>query len=298
MNFKNLIRYILTIVCIFLFTMVIHAKNIVSYNPVNCSATLVSPSSANVPFDGGVVLIDVTTSGNCTSYSVTPPSWITYVKTGMVVKLTIKPNTGNARTGDVNISGMYVTITQDGVCRAASAASSITGTSSVCQGQNSVSYSISRILDAGSYNWSYSGAGATITQTGNGNQITVNFASNATSGNLMAQGVSSCGLAGSWSQSYPVTVNPVPDKPTISVYGSTSFCAGNSVILTAPIASGYLWSDGETTQSITVTTSGSYTVKVTNSSGCQSINSDPIVVTVYSKPAKPKITTPPAPTTF
>ena len=57
-----------------------------------------------------------------------------------------------------------------------------------------------------------------------------------------------------------VVVNPLPTA-TISANGPTTFCAGGSVLLTASAASSYSWSTGETTQSITVTTSGSYTVE-------------------------------------
>ena len=56
--------------------------------------------------------------------------------------------------------------------------------------------------------------------------------------------------------------------PTISTSGSTAFCAGGSVTLTASAGSSYLWSNGATTQSITVSAAGSYTVTVTNASGC------------------------------
>jgi hypothetical protein len=71
--------------------------------------------------------------------------------------------------------------------------------------------------------------------------------------------------------------------PTITPFGSTTFCAGGSVTLTASSASSYHWSTGATTQSITATTGGSYTVTVTNASGC-SATSSPTVVTVNPSP--------------
>ena len=67
--------------------------------------------------------------------------------------------------------------------------------------------------------------------------------------------------------------------PTIDANGPTTFCQGGSVILTSSPGSAYLWSNGATTQSITVTTSGSYTVTVTDVEGC-SATSDATVVTV------------------
>jgi uncharacterized repeat protein (TIGR01451 family) len=90
-----------------------------------------------------------------------------------------------------------------------------------------------------------------------------------------------------------VTVNPVP-TPSITPSGPTTFCSGGSVTLTASPASSYLWSTNETTQSITVTTSGSYSVQVTNN-GCTA-TSAPTSVSVTSA-ATPTIT-PSGPTTF
>jgi gliding motility-associated-like protein len=51
---------------------------------------------------------------------------------------------------------------------------------------------------------------------------------------------------------------------------SDSLCAGSSITLTAPIgAQSYLWSTGDTTQSIVVSTAGSYSVTLTSVTGCQ-----------------------------
>jgi gliding motility-associated-like protein len=75
------------------------------------------------------------------------------------------------------------------------------------------------------------------------------------------------------------TVNPTPARPVISASGPLSFCSGQSVTLTAPAGFTYLWSNNATTQQITVTTAGSFTVVVSNAS-CASAPSDPAVVTV------------------
>lgn len=77
-----------------------------------------------------------------------------------------------------------------------------------------------------------------------------------------------------------VTVNPVP---TIALGNDTSFCAGNAIILDAGNAGmTFLWSNGDTTQTITASTSGTYWAKVTNTSGC--FNTDTLVVTVDPSP--------------
>lgn len=87
-----------------------------------------------------------------------------------------------------------------------------------------------------------------------------------------------------------VTVNPVPAAPVISTSGPATFCAGGSVTLTSSTGSSYLWSNGATTQSITVNTAGNYTVQVTNAAGCLSTASAPVVVTVNPLPPRPVIT--------
>ena len=87
-----------------------------------------------------------------------------------------------------------------------------------------------------------------------------------------------------------VTVNSLPAKPAITTSGPTTFCTGGNVTLTSSAGTTYLWSTGATTQSINVTTSGSYTVWIINASGCQSPASDPVIVTVNTPPAAPTIT--------
>jgi hypothetical protein len=77
-----------------------------------------------------------------------------------------------------------------------------------------------------------------------------------------------------------------PVQPVITAGGPTSFCEGGNVVLTSGEALTYLWSNGETTQNITVSASGNYSVTVSNASGC-SATSEVTVVTVNAKPEKP-----------
>ena len=70
-----------------------------------------------------------------------------------------------------------------------------------------------------------------------------------------------------------VTANSLPTA-TITANDTTTFCNGDSVILSANAASSYLWSPGgETSQSITVLSSGSYSVSITDSNGCSDTSS-------------------------
>ncbi|MBS1914168.1 MAG: hypothetical protein JST22_19425 [Bacteroidetes bacterium] len=77
---------------------------------------------------------------------------------------------------------------------------------------------------------------------------------------------------GCWSDSsntVNVRVYPLP-KVTIRNLLPTVFCEGDSTILVATPGTfaSYLWSTGTTSQSITVRTSGDYSVTVTDSNGC------------------------------
>ena len=81
-----------------------------------------------------------------------------------------------------------------------------------------------------------------------------------------------------------VTQNPLPN-PQIS--GNSSFCEGQQTILTASGGDSYLWSTGETNNSITVITAGNYTLTAFNS--CGQTTSNPFIVTEIQLP-NPQIT--------
>jgi len=81
-----------------------------------------------------------------------------------------------------------------------------------------------------------------------------------------------------------VTVNALPSTPTITAGGATSFCTGGSVELTSSASTGNTWSTNATTQAITVTSSGSYTVTVTDNNGCTA-SSAATTVNVSNAPA-------------
>jgi gliding motility-associated-like protein len=58
-------------------------------------------------------------------------------------------------------------------------------------------------------------------------------------------------------------------NPTATISGVLNVCSGNTV-LTASSGASYLWGTGETSQNITVTSLGDYSVTVTDSFGCSS----------------------------
>jgi gliding motility-associated-like protein len=62
---------------------------------------------------------------------------------------------------------------------------------------------------------------------------------------------------------------PLPE-PEITAGGPTEFCYGESVELTVnPVGTPTLWSTGETTQTITVDTTGTYEVLIVDDNGCE-----------------------------
>ena len=56
--------------------------------------------------------------------------------------------------------------------------------------------------------------------------------------------------------------------PVITASGPTTFCEGDSIVLSSSPAMSYLWSTGATTQSIWVLQSGTFTVDATDVGGC------------------------------
>lgn len=134
------------------------------------------------------------------------------------------------------------------------------------------------------------GGSVTLTSTTGSSYLWSNGATSqsitvSAAGTYTCQVSSATGCQSTNSNSISVTVNPTPTAPTISAGGATTFCAGGSVALTSTAGTSYLWSNGATTQSITATTSGTYTVQVTNSSGCQSAASAGVTVTANPVPA-------------
>ncbi len=79
-----------------------------------------------------------------------------------------------------------------------------------------------------------------------------------------------------------VTATTTP--PVITASGPTTFCFGDSVRLRSSIHGGNTWSTGATTDSITVKTNGSYTVSYVAGSGCGTLTSSPVAVTVNPLP--------------
>lgn len=81
----------------------------------------------------------------------------------------------------------------------------------------------------------------------------------------------------------------------ITANSSLVFCQGGSVQLTANAGNSYSWSNGATSQSITVTTGGTYTATINQGSGCISTSN---ALTVVVNPLPAVSVTASGPTTF
>ncbi len=95
------------------------------------------------------------------------------------------------------------------------------------------------------------------------------------------------GIPDSYPQTDSSCCNSVVTVTLPSLGPDVTVCSGTPVNLSAGNFSSYLWSDGSTSSSINVTTSGVYWITVTSPSGCSM--SDTIIVTILPSPAVPTI---------
>ena len=192
---------------------------------------------------------------------------------------------GGETTPSISVSnaGSYsVTVTGTGGCTGTSSPTTVTvnalpvptvsagGPTTFCQGDQVVPISAS---GGTSYVWSPGGATT--------NSITVTASGNYS---VTATNASGCPAV---SNGTAVTVNGAPTA-AITANGPTTFCQGGSVTLTASAGTSYLWSPGgETTQSITVGSAGSYSVTVTNAAGVPLL---PVLKSLpFPRPASPRL---------
>jgi hypothetical protein len=162
--------------------------------------------------------------------------------------------------GSVTSNNINVTVNPQPIAAVIAA----NGPSSICNG-NSVQLN-------GNINGTWSNGLTTPT-------ITV---SNA--GNYFVTNTNSCGSVNS--NTINVTVDSLPIAATINAIGATTICAGNSVIINGNING--LWSNGDTSPAIVVSSTGTY--YVTNTNGCGNSVSNQITITVLPAATTPIIT--------
>ncbi|MFY8132227.1 MAG: hypothetical protein ACOVOL_03260, partial [Bacteroidia bacterium] len=103
-------------------------------------------------------------------------------------------------------------------------------------------------------------------------------------GNYVVTGTGSNGCTSN--QSLSVIVYPGAIIPVIVAMGPTVVCKG-IVTLTSSVVPSYLWSNGDTSQSITVNQSGNYSVTSIDQNGCQGTSNTIRVDVNQAVPSRP-----------
>jgi hypothetical protein len=151
--------------------------------------------------------------------------------------------TNTTTCGSINSNHIIVTVNPIPVCN-------ITGDPIICQGQ-----STQLCVPSGSFSYLWSNGEMTncINITTAGTYTVTATAANGCKA-ICSKTVSTGGIS------------------TCSIVGNSVICSGQTTQLCVPSgASSYLWSNGETTNCITTSAAGTYSVTVTNTNGCSSI---------------------------
>lgn len=233
--------------------------------------------NVTTPCGNNTSSVSVTVIPSSISPSITATGPTTFCQGASVILVSSEPTGNTWSTGatsstiTVNTAGIY-TLTANNGCATASVTQSITvipapvatiipsGPTTFCQGG-------SLTLSSGSATGNTWSTGATTPTI----QVT-------TSGTYTLSLATTCGVSTAVQQ---VLVNPLPIA-TIQVLGSTAICPGASVQLQASGGTGYVWSTGQTTNSITVNSAGVYSVAVTNS--CGTATSQAVTITSLPLP--------------
>lgn len=189
-------------------------------------------------------------------------------------------NTASVTATAMNASTNYI------VTATSAAGCSATDTVNVIVNPTPVTPTVTNTVICSGFNTTLSTNGANSTgwydaptggnYLGNGNTYTTPVLSSSVS--YYVQDSSSLGCISSRAQ-VDVTVNPTP---IVNLGADTTRCGGTVTIDAQNAGASYAWSNGQTGQTITVSTSGTYDVLVTNAFNC--IDQDTINVTINAIP--------------
>lgn len=194
---------------------------------------------------------DVLTASGATSYV-----WNTN-ETGATITVMPTSTTSYTVTG-TNINGCTASVSKV-VNVQALPNIQISGILTLCQGSSTTLTA----TNGSSYVWSNGNIGSTIQVSEGGNYTVTGTATNGCSASALAS----------------VIINPTP---TASISGASTLCDNTTTTLTATGGTHYLWSNNHTTSTITVSSSGTYTVTISNDYGCNATTS--MSVTALSAP--------------
>ncbi|HNP98636.1 MAG TPA: T9SS type A sorting domain-containing protein, partial [Bacteroidia bacterium] len=150
--------------------------------------------------------------------------------------------------------------------------------------ENSVDHSVGYLYDGPS--WSMNNTYSYLWSSGETTQsVSVNNTGNY---RVTVTNMNGCAATSEYTS---ITVNPAPQVPSISTSSLTTFCEGGSAVFTSSEPNDNQWYKdgvaitGETGVTYSATTSGDYSVVVTNGSGCSKtssvetviVNSNPVV---------------------
>lgn len=215
---------------------------------VTVNALPVVALGADIVQCGGSVTLDAGNPGSIYAWSTTGTSQTETVSANGTYDVTVTDVNGcmNADTINVTINAVPVV--------------ALGADTSQCNGG-------SLVLDAGnvgsSYLWSDSSTAQTLVVTNSGMYyVTVTDSNGCSAADSINIGIAA--------------------GPAVALGADTAVCGGPVTLDAGNAGSGYLWSDNSTSQTLTVTASGTFAVQVTDQSGC--IGTDTISVVVNAIP--------------
>lgn len=260
----------------------VSAAGIITVTPDNTISLSSAPGtdSQSKCINSTITSITYTTTGAIGATFSNLPTGVNGSWAANVITISGTPSVSGTYTYTVTLTGGCGNVTKVGTITVNPLpVPTITGAASVCNGSTGKIYTTEAGMTG--YSWTILPAGsATITNGVGTNNITVTWITSG-SKTISVTYTNSNGCIGT-SISYGVTVNSLP-APTITASGPTTFCQGATVTLTAAPTGTYSWSNGATTPAISVSSSGTFTVTVTDGNGCIA-TSAPTVITVNPTP--------------
>jgi hypothetical protein len=151
----------------------------------------------------------------------------------------------------------------------------------VCQGTGMVTFSaLANSTGPLNYSWTYNNT--TL------NRQSLSISSYNPDSLLVKLSVSNC-CSSVATDSFMFIIGAKPQTPKIDVSPNDSVCMGDSIVVTAPNSHAYLWSNNETSQSLTIWSDTILRLQVSGTNGCVSDYCNKTKLSFISLPVKPKV---------